>query len=269
MNLSTLFQDPNPIHDQLLSLLKVHRFATTHQLVRFTLDRYGRESSARRQTLRHLETLEDHKLITRLERRVGGWQGGSSVSVWALTTAGYRMVTHVSRRQRPHAISTTFLDHILATTETSLRFEEIVRTSQYGQIVIKQEPACWRYYTGRLGQLVTLKPDLDVEITGDEFTDRYFVEVDLATENPARVIAKTRAYGDYLRTRKEQEETGVFPAVLWIAPTIKRRDQIRQHLAREPDLPNDLWIAITLDDLEFLINDGPENYLGAINTSQT
>lgn len=48
MNLHTLFQDPSPIHQQLLGLLKPHRYATTHQLMRFTIERYGSESSAKR-----------------------------------------------------------------------------------------------------------------------------------------------------------------------------------------------------------------------------
>ena len=101
------------------------------------------------------------------------------------------MVTRVSRRQRPQAISTTFLGHILATTETSLRFEETVRSMKRWQIRVKQEPGCWWHYTGALGEVIVLKPNLEVEISGPEFTDRYFVEVDRDPENPRRVISKT------------------------------------------------------------------------------
>lgn len=262
MNFPHFLTPSYPVHQELLGRLRIHRFATTHQLSRFTTHHYGSQRSALRQTLRHLQKLENRELVVRLERRIGGWQGGSSVSIWALSTSGYRMVAGTSRRQRPQAISTTFLGHLLAATEVSLVFTETIQGMDRWKVGIYQEPACWRDYVGAHGQVITLKPDLAVEITGPDFTDRYFVEVDRATENPARVVRKTRVYGDYLRSGVEQEKTGMFPAILWLVPTEKRRDQLRRYLSSEPDLPSDLWIVLTLEDLPHLVRDGPENYLG-------
>ena len=61
----------HPAAHRLLALLATYRFATTTQLARLTAEAYGSLSSAIRQTLRHLARLQEHDLVTRLERRVG------------------------------------------------------------------------------------------------------------------------------------------------------------------------------------------------------
>ena len=107
---------PPPIHPmqaRLLALVAAHRFATTTQLARLTALEYASSASALRQTQRHLASLAQQRLLTSLERRVGGWQGGSAVTIWAATTRGHRLVAadegeEVSRRQRPREVSTTF-----------------------------------------------------------------------------------------------------------------------------------------------------------------
>ena len=109
----------HPAAHRLLALLATYRFATTTQLARLTVEAYGSLSSAIRQTLRHLARLQERDLVTRLERRVGGWQGGSTVSIWTLTTRGRRVQTGSRSRQRPRSLSTSFLAHLLAITETS------------------------------------------------------------------------------------------------------------------------------------------------------
>src|SRR5690625_2375450 len=111
------FDSAYPTHIRLLDLLLIHRFATTIQLARFTEKLYKSHRSAVRQTLRHLRVLEQQGMITRLERRVGGWQAGSSVSIWTFTTRGYRHRTGIRKRQRSKHLSTTFLAHSLAVTE--------------------------------------------------------------------------------------------------------------------------------------------------------
>ena len=80
---------PAPIHPmqaRLLALVAAHRFATTTQLARLTAPEYASSASALRQTQRHLASLAQQRLLTSLERRVGGWQGGSAVTIWATTT---------------------------------------------------------------------------------------------------------------------------------------------------------------------------------------
>ncbi|WP_417288912.1 replication-relaxation family protein [Corynebacterium variabile] len=248
---------------ELLELLRVHRFATSSQLTRFARPRYGSANSARRQTLRHLAALEDDRLVLRLERRVGGWRGGSQVSVWSLTTAGLRTLTGNRRRQRPQAVSTTFLAHTLATTEVCLVLTESVRALDGTRLELVQEPDCWRRFPGTSGEVVTLRPDLAATVTAPDFTDHYFLEVDQATENPARVLTTTRRYLAYRATGREQEAAGVFPALVWIVPNLKRQEQLTRHLQAQPDIPRNLWLVLTLPQLPQLVRDGPEAFADA------
>lgn len=145
---------PGPIHPmqaRLLALVAVHRFATTTQLARLTALEYASPASALRQTQRHLANLAQQRLLTSLERRVGGWQGGSAVTIWAATTRGQRLVAaengedeEVPRRQRPREVSTTFLDHLLAITEVRTSIEEAVRQEADTEATVALEPECWR-----------------------------------------------------------------------------------------------------------------------------
>lgn len=271
--------DPTPARSprqiELLDLLHTHRFATTDQLSRFSRVGYGSDKSALRQTQRHLSQLLEAGLVTELERRVGGWQGGSELTIWALTTSGLRHLKRGHRRLRPREVSTTFLGHTLAVTETCLRIEETVRElkteaaedSRFDAVILR-EPRSWRNYLGRQGIMETLRPDIEVTIHSPEFTDRYFIEVDRATENPARVLNTTKNYGAYQASGEEQKASGSFPALVWLVPTAKRQAQIRRYLSREPDLPSDFWLTLQLDELPSLVRDGPERFFGAPEDDQ-
>lgn len=185
---------PAPIHPmqaRLLALVAAHRFATTTQLARLTALEYASPASALRQTQRHLASLAQQRLLTSLERRVGGWQGGSAVTIWAATTRGHRLVAadegeEVPRRQRPREVSTTFLDHLLAITEVRTGIEEAVRQEANTEAAVALEPDCWRTALSPSGQVQVLRSDLAVTITSPAYEDRYLVEVDRATENPGR-----------------------------------------------------------------------------------
>lgn len=248
----------SPIHDQLLELISKNRFATTHQLVRLTQGRYGNKRSAMRQTLRHLNALRAQHLIVQLERRVGGWQGGSTVTIWTLTTTGLRYLTGTTARLRPHHYSTTFLEHLLAITETQVVLHEVSEQHPELQIRTTGEPECWRRYLNTHGMTVTLKPDLAVEVASPEFLDRYLLEIDRATENPARVMRKCWQYVFHRRSGSEQERNdGIYPFVVWIVPHATRKLQLQRALDTEPKLPKELFTVITPAELTFLIRDGP------------
>ncbi|MFA5607686.1 MAG: replication-relaxation family protein [Leucobacter sp.] len=253
-----MFDHAHPIHEQLLELIREHRFITTHQLVRFTRSGYGSKRSAMRQTLRHLTALHDRSLIVRLERRVGGWQGGSTVTIWTLTTKGLRHLTGSTARLRPHHYSTTFLEHLLAITETRVVLHEATEQHTDLQIEAQGEPHCWRRYLSGHGMTVTLKPDLAVMVTSPEFVDRYLFEIDRAIENPARVIRKCWQYVQHRRSGHEQERhDGIYPFVVWLVPHAERKQQLLRALEAEPKLQRELFTVITPNELLPLIRDGP------------
>ena len=257
---------PPPIHPmqaRLLALVAAHRFATTTQLARLTAPEYASPASALRQTQRHLASLAQQRLLTSLERRVGGWQGGSAVTIWAATTRGHRLVApdegegEVPRRQRPREVSTTFLDHLLAITEVRTSIEEAVRQEEDTEAAVALEPDCWRTALSPSGQVQVLRPDMAVTITSPAYEDRYLVEVDRATENPGRVIATCWRYQEHQAASAQASDGGVFPLVVWLVPTDRRRHRLERAIAHSTGLLRDLFRVICLDQLPTLIHGGP------------
>ena len=256
---------PAPIHPmqaRLLALVAAHRFATTTQLARLTALEYASSASALRQTQRHLANLAQQRLLTSLERRVGGWQGGSAVTIWAATTRGQRLVAtgegdEVPRRQRPREVSTTFLDHLLAITEVRTSIEEAVRQEADTEAMVALEPDCWRTRLSPSGQPQVLRPDLAVTVTSPSYEDRYLIEVDRATENPGRVIATCWRYQEHQATSAQVSDGGVFPLVVWLVPTDRRRHRLERAIAHSTGLLRDLFRVIRLDQLPTLIHGGP------------
>ena len=265
---------PPPIHPmqaRLLALVAAHRFATTTQLARLTALEYASPASALRQTQRHLASLAQQRLLTSLERRVGGWQGGSAVTIWAATTRGHRRLAadegdeEVPRRQRPREVSTTFLDHLLAITEVRTSIEEAVRQQTDTEATVALEPDCWRTALSPSGQVQVLRPDLAVTITSPAYEDRYLIEVDRATENPGRVIATCWRYQEHQATSAQASDGDVFPLVVWLVPSDRRRHRLERAIAHSTGLLRELFRVIRLDQLPTLIHGGP----AAIPTPQT
>ena len=256
---------PAPIHPmqaRLLALVAAHRFATTTQLARLTAPEYASSASALRQTQRHLASLAQQRLLTSLERRVGGWQGGSAVTIWAATTRGQRLVAadegeEVARRQRPREVSTTFLDHLLAITEVRTSIEEAVRQQTDTEAAVALEPDCWRTALSPSGQVQVLRPDLAVTITSPAYEDRYLMEVDRATENPGRVIATCWRYQEHQAASAQASDGDVFPLVVWLVPTDRRRHRLERAIAHSTGLLRELFRVIRLDQLPTLIHGGP------------
>ena len=267
---------PPPIHPmqaRLLALVTAHRFATTTQLARLTAPEYTSPASALRQTQRHLASLAQQRLLTSLERRVGGWQGGSAVTIWAATTRGHRLVTaegeEVPRRQRPREVSTTFLDHLLAITEVRTSIEEAVRQEADTEAAVALEPDCWRTALSPSGQVQVLRPDLAVTITSPAYEDRYLIEVDRATENPGRVIATCWRYQEHQATSAQASDGDVFPLVVWLVPTDRRRHRLERAIAHSTGLLRELFRVIRLDQLPTLIHGGPAAIPTPQATNQT
>ena len=273
---SSLVPPPgHPMQARLLALVATHRFATTTQLARLTAPEYASPGSALRETQRHLASLAQQRLLTSLERRVGGWQGGSAVTVWAATTRGQRLVAadedegEVPRRQRPREVSTTFLDHLLAITEVRTSIEEAVRQEEDTEAVVALEPDCWRTALSPSGQVQVLRPDLAMTITSPAYEDRYLVEVDRATENPGRVIATCWRYQEHQATTSQASDGDIFPLVVWLVPTDRRRHRLERAIAHSTGLLRDLFRVIRLDQLPTLIHGGPAAIPTPQATNQT
>ena len=158
------------------------------------------------------------------------------------------------RRQRPREVSTTFLDHLLAITEVRTSIEEAVRQEADTEAAVALEPECWRTRLSPSGQPQVLRPDLAVTITSPSYEDRYLIEVDRATENPGRVIATCWRYQEH---QAQAGDGDVFPLVVWLVPTDRRRHRLERAIAHSTGLLRDLFRVIRLDQLPTLIHGGP------------
>ncbi len=246
---------------RILLFICEHRFITTRQLARLLSLEFGNSRSALRQTHRHLARLDRLEVITSLERRIGGNRAGSSGFIWSITTLGARIVTDQTAgkrlRYREDQPSTTFLEHTLAVAELRVRLHELEQDGRISVESLQTEPDCWRAYLGAMGSIIRLKPDLAATTaTIDGYEDYWFFEIDLATENPARIVSKCQQYQAYRRTGTEQAQTGLFPAVVWVTPDEKRATQLRRRLSAESSIDQDLFTVICVNNFETLVLNG-------------
>jgi hypothetical protein len=216
----------------LLTLGRV-RVATVGQLERL----HFRDVS-RRQARSVLASMAGRRLLARLPRAVGGVRAGSAGYVYVLDVAGQRLSTPAGSRRpaRPWPVGTLFLAHSLAVTELLVRLAEAEASGESDVVLrlFRGEPACWRGFASPGGGQVTLKPDAEVVLGLGQYEDRWFVEVDRATESGPTLARKAELYVRYWQTGAEQARTGVFPRVLWIVPDSARQSALTQILERSP-----------------------------------
>lgn len=224
-----------------LSTLDRVRVATAGQLERL---HFG--DVTRRQGRAVLFSMTRARLIARLPRPVGGVRAGSAGYVYVLDVAGQRLTTVGGRRvQRPWPVGTAFLAHSLAVTEL---FVGLMQAERHGVAEVRlgefhTEPVCWRSFAGPGGGRDTLKPDAEVTLGLGRYEDRWFIEVDRATESRTTLARKLSRYLRYWQGGQEQARTGVFPKVLWIVPDTARLEVLVGEFGR---LPVEAWPLFTV-----------------------
>ena len=171
-----------------LGSLRRLRVATSGQLERLHF-----ADVTARQARAVLASLVERRLIARLPRAVGGVRAGSAGYVYVLDVAGQRLSPASGRRiQRPWPVGTPFLAHSLAVTELYVR---LIEAERHGRAELRlgefrTEPACWRSFAAPGAGRVTLKPDAEVTLGLGRFEDRWFIEVDRATESRSTLDRK-------------------------------------------------------------------------------
>ncbi|MCI8634071.1 MAG: hypothetical protein HFJ05_00505 [Eubacterium sp.] len=250
---------------ELLHAVQKYRYLMTGQAQKLLFTDAANPSAGLRAASRTLKKLSEFGLVSSLSRRIGGVRAGSSSLIWYLTHAGERLLrlssneTHPIRRffePSPH-----YLAHSLAVAESAIQLIEICREHEPEIASLQLEPECWRAYTN-VGVSLSLKPDLYVSVVTKEYEDRYFLEIDLDTESPAKVIEKCWRYHDYYRSGLEQEESGMFPLTVWIVPDVTRKEKLIRHLKEAFDKLPKLFAVITCEELEHLIvESGDRNML--------
>lgn len=232
----------------ILKDLEQLRLLSTRQVQRLRFRSHVSQSSATRTTVRVLNRLEDHGLIMRLPRRVGGAIRGSAANIWQLASTGERLLRRLSgqeSRRRYVEPSPQFTAHTLAVAEIAVQIYEATYDNQFELLELESEPDCWREYQNAAGGREWLKPDLFVVTANPEVESHAFVEVDLATEHLPAVLRKCETYQRYWRTGQEQATRELFPAVVWITPTGVRAEKLRVAIRDHPSLASDLFIVTT------------------------
>jgi hypothetical protein len=200
---------------------------------------YGESAAGGRLARKHLGQLVRWQVLTRLDRTIGGERAGSAGFVYALGTAGQRLLQPGRRRFRPvWTPRQSYLRHALAVSELYVCLRELERSTSMELLAYDSEPKSWRNYFGPGGARSILKPDSLAVIGIDDYEDRYFIEADCSTEHRPHIIAKAKTYVRYWQSGREQAETGVFPYVLWMAPDEKRAGFLVDVLA---SMPPDHW----------------------------
>lgn len=246
----------------ILTVVQRYRYLLTGQIQRLYFYTAATPTAAHRAAARALKRLRGLGLVDHLARRIGGVRAGSGGLVWYLTHAGERLLRlheqTTSPARRFFEPSPYFLAHSLAVAEVAVHLTEICR-EQHGMklTALQPEPECWRTYS-EYGSMLSLKPDLFAIAVSGQYEDRWFIEVDLATESPSKVVDKCERYHKYYRSGLEQQEAGVFPLTVWIVPTAERKEKLIKHIREAFDKQPRLFAIITKDELWALVCQGGE-----------
>lgn len=234
--------DVMPARDwEVLQRVAEHRFLTTKQIQAFTFTTHETEPAAARTARRVVARLERLHLLRSLDRRIGGYGAGSHPAVWQITPPAARLLLDDGATYRISDPSPRFLAHCLAVADVHLGFRELAQLPHIHGVDVQTEPAAWRRYPGQGGELRWLQPDLAATIRAQDFTDRWFLEVDLGTESLPTLLKKCAVYEQYRATGIEQEQHGAFPLVLWLFTKQERADRLHRAIVRSPRLTPQLY----------------------------
>ena len=234
-----------------IDTLAIVRMASGGQLNRLL---WPRTPTGQRLARRHLARLTDLRVLARLGRRVGGVRSGSQGYTYSLDVIGQRIAqTHHTRTIRRPTPSDFFVDHTLAVTEVFVLFHEEMAVGGIESTRFVSEPDCWRTFVGHAGRTQTLRPDAFVEWPTEEWELRAFIEIDRATEHPGRIARKCEQYVRYWRTGVEQRESGVFPVIVWLAPSARREAVLSAVVLTLPADDQSLFRTTTVDELRNFI----------------
>lgn len=203
------------------------------------------EATASRLARRELARLRENGGLIQLEHRAGYRRESNRAHVYGIGPLGRRALEAMSGQGIPRGRTYQepggpFVEHTLAVSEVHVRIKEAERHGIFTVERFAGEPGAWRSYTGPQGTTAHLKPDAFLIASQGEFEDRWFIEVDLATERRGALERKLGVYLSYFRSGIEQATTGVFPRVIWMVPDPARR-QFMEDIIEKLGAPEGLF----------------------------
>jgi hypothetical protein len=212
----------------------------------FPSEAHASDLSARRVARRVLERLTRDRLLTRLERRIGGVSSGSAGYIYALGPVGARVLSAKGQRRHFREPSAAFAQHTLAIGQLAVSLRVEARQGTIEVQELQAEPRCWRRFGG-MGTRNLLRPDLFVSLGIGELEHRFFIEVDLGTEHVPTLVRKCQLYIRYYQTGIEQSRHGVFPRVCWVLPGERRAEQLARALKSSGNQVEGLFVLTTAE----------------------
>lgn len=198
---------------------------------------------------RCLSRLVSWRILTRLPRRVGGAQRGSSVAAYALGPTGQRLLAMRAKSDNKSLTirkvgipSDRFVAHILAVSELYIR---LIEANRRGSLILRQfttEPAAW----WPNGQGNWLKPDAFFVVSNGRVDHLWWAEIDRSTESLPTIERKLRTYLDFVR-RGQLGPRQAIPRVLVTVPHLERQASITS-LGRHLPSPADELFHVVLHD---------------------
>jgi hypothetical protein len=214
------------------------------QAIHFPASDHDNEAAGTRARQRVLKRLCRERLLSALERRVGGVRAGSAGLVLTLGPVGQRVLAVGGPRRRAYEPTLRFFDHTLAVSQLVVDVSVASRLGLLDLLDWQAEPHCWRQFSG-IGGRGLLRPDAFLVLGSGEYELRRFIEVDRASESLPVIVRKCRLYADYYQSGTEQARSGVFPRVCWIVPDELRAERVRGSIARDRRLPERLFMVTT------------------------
>jgi len=239
----------------ILASLDRFGFITTRQMQVLHFLDHNSHVAAARATQRALLKLAQLGVTEHLQRRVGGVRAGSASFVWRIGPIGDALLRldHDRPRARRKEPSLRTLDHRLAAVDCVTSLTIAASTGGFALESVETEPGSWRPFLGPGGVRAVLKPDLAVVTTTTDYEDRWFLEVDRATESLPTLLSKCLQYERYRRTGQEQHEHGVFPWVVWVMSSTASAERLQRAISSDRNLDDAIFKIITTEQLVDLV----------------
>src|SRR6266540_592837 len=212
---------------EIIARLSQFKLMTGKQIERLYFAQLTAKSRTRqRQAV--LRRLTDHRVLARLDRRIGGPDSGSAEYIYTLDVVGQRLAETTERPRRPYVWYDPTIQHYLAVSEVYVRLIEAEHAGMLTLLRFEAEPYCWRSFGSQ-----TLKPDVFVQVgvvtDGERRKLTRFIEVDRGTQYGTKIVTKLLVYEQYWRHQHGQGRRML--RVVFLAPSGERVAYLTQLVA--------------------------------------
>ncbi|MFI6291951.1 replication-relaxation family protein [Nonomuraea sp. NPDC050790] len=199
---------------------------------------------------RVLGRLVDWQVLRTLERRIGGVRAGSAGLVFAPDRAAWRLLEGAGNgAHRPKSLpGERYVAHTLDVAAVYAGLVEQARAGGVEVVHFEGEPGSW-WPDGRGG---VLKPDAYAVVATATYEDRWWIEVDRATESLPTLRRKVTGYLEFVRQGAAGPD-GVIPRVLITVPNEKRYSDVVRLIRQLPSPAESLFIVTLHKDAAFTV----------------